>query len=386
MINTAQNPNQMISLSEDRRDKIRGSLIAGAAGDALGYEVEFVYGKGILQKYGEGGITEYALHNGLARISDDTQMTLYTANGLLYGATQAKLNGIEAPMERYIHYAYLDWLETQDGKKNKKPVCWLNNVGDLYSRRAPGNSCLSALRSGRMGTVEEPINHSKGCGGVMRVAPIGLFFKNDGETDRIREIMALGGKAAAITHGHPLGYIPAAGLVHIISRIVYGGCKYGHLPHQILRECRELLAEIYGDDIYTGRMKELIDQAAALANKGGSDMDNIHAIGGGWVGEEALAIAIYCWLRYPSDFDKALIASVNHGGDSDSTGAILGNILGAAVGYEAIGKKWKRNLEFHDLILDLADDLCDESQLGHTSQVWQDKYVRHCYAPVRIHG
>ena len=52
-----------------------------------------------------------------------------------------------------------------------------------------------------------------------------------------------------------------------------------------------------------------------------------------------------------------MIAAVNHGGDSDSTGAVTGNILGAAVGYEAIPQFFKEDLELHDVILHMADDL-----------------------------
>ena len=52
-----------------------------------------------------------------------------------------------------------------------------------------------------------------------------------------------------------------------------------------------------------------------------------------------------------------MIASVNHGGDSDSTGAVTGNILGAAIGYDAIPQFFKDDLEMHDLILHMADDL-----------------------------
>ena len=52
-----------------------------------------------------------------------------------------------------------------------------------------------------------------------------------------------------------------------------------------------------------------------------------------------------------------MIAAVNHGGDSDSTGAVTGNILGAAVGYDAIPQFFKDDLELHDVILHMADDL-----------------------------
>ena len=75
------------------------------------------------------------------------------------------------------------------------------------------------------------------------------------------------------------------------------------------------------------------------------------------VAEETLAIAVYCCAKYFDDFEKAMIASVNHGGDSDSTGAVTGNILGAAIGYEAIPEHFKADLQLHDVILHVADDL-----------------------------
>ena len=52
-----------------------------------------------------------------------------------------------------------------------------------------------------------------------------------------------------------------------------------------------------------------------------------------------------------------MIAAVNHGGDSDSTGAVTGNILGAAIGYDAIPQFFKDDLELHDVILHMAYDL-----------------------------
>ena len=80
-------------------------------------------------------------------------------------------------------------------------------------------------------------------------------------------------------------------------------------------------------------------------------------LGGGWVAEEAAAIAIYCSLAYFDNFERAMIASVNHKGDSDSTGAVTGNILGAAIGYNAIPQHFKDDVELHDVILHVADDM-----------------------------
>lgn len=90
-------------------DKYRGCLIGGAAGDALGYAVEFMSEKSIFKQYGKTGITDYELTNGKALISDDTQMTLFTANGLLVGTTRGKLRGIMAPYTSYIAMSYKDW-------------------------------------------------------------------------------------------------------------------------------------------------------------------------------------------------------------------------------------------------------------------------------------
>ena len=106
--------------------------------------------------------------------------------------------------------------------------------------------------------------------------------------------------------------------------------------------------------------------AVAFAANDKSDADNIRMLGEGWTGEEAWAIALYCAVRHVGSMEEALIAAVNHDGDSDSTGAVCGNIMGAIYGYEAMkckrllcpqGKNLKQILELSDIILTLADDL-----------------------------
>lgn len=176
---------------EPYMDKIKGSLIGGAAGDALGYSVEFSQDFEIFQKYGKQGITEYDLINGVAQISDDTQMTLFTANAILFGETRGATRGIGGDPMMYAPQSYLDWYTTQmlgyeDGTKLHRyngtgGISWLLDVPELYARRAPGNTCLSALNvlsngSVRRDYIGEPMNNSKGCGGIMRVAPLGLHY------------------------------------------------------------------------------------------------------------------------------------------------------------------------------------------------------------------
>ena len=108
-------------------------------------------------------------------------------------------------------------------------------------------------------------------------------------------------------------------------------------------------------------------------------MTAIHQLGEGWVAEETLAIAVYSALKYERDFDKAIRTAVNHNGDSDSTGAVCGNILGTYLGYDAIPKKYKEHLELHDIIMEIADDLYNDCQISEygpiRDEVWESKYV-----------
>ena len=361
-------------------DRFRGCLIGGAAGDALGYAVEFLGENQIFSRYGESGITEYALTNGKAEISDDTQMTLFTATGLLLGTTRGMMRGIMGSYESYIHYAYTDWLKTQEERfplKKEYHYSWLVNVPELFSRRAPGNTCMSALRREEYGTPERPVNDSKGCGGVMRVAPIGLYFNDKHIT--VQGVAEIGAKAAAITHGHILGWMPAAALAQIIHEVSQDDAEI----RDAVQHSLETAAEMWPETKQRAYFISLIEKAVDLAGKDMNDLEAIHRLGEGWVAEETLAIAVYCAVKYADDFDKALIASVNHKGDSDSTGAVTGNILGAKLGLSGITEKYLENLELKDLILEIADDLhhdCQMTEYGEERDpVWIRKYIEMTY-------
>ena len=341
-------------------DRIRGSLIGGAIGDALGYPVEFIYSFEEIQKrYGERGITrldtwqsrlEDAEQAGKAVVSDDTQMTLFTANGLL----NAKKQGIS--LKYGICSAYVEWYLTQIGKKSPKyKDCWISDVPELNHRRAPGNTCMSSLDDFYRGKA--PMNNSMGCGGVMRIAPIPLCAAVQDRMS-IEEADLLAGEAAEITHQHPLGYISAALMSHVIYRLARDIEPTQESMKRYIMEGVEMIRKhykAYYNDVE--RMAELAERAILLLDNGKTDLENISCLGEGWTGEEALAIALYCALKHFDSFEDAMIAAVNHGGDSDSTGAVTGNILGAAIGYEAIPQFYMDDLEMHELILHMADDL-----------------------------
>ncbi len=335
--------------------------MGGAVGDALGWPVEFRRLDEIKKRYGEQGIETLVLNEtGMAEITDDTQMTLFTAEGLLRASTRSNLKGI-CHIPTVVYHAYIRWLHTQSIKcKGREEIIenldgWVSKIKALYARRAPGSSCLSALSSGEMGTIEEPINNSKGCGGVMRVAPVGLMFSK-------KHAFKTGCELAAITHGHPGGYLPAGVHACIISCLIEGM----ELEDAVISAMQELAAYPRNRECL-----DLLNKAVELAKDNNPPENALWQLGEGWVGEEAIAIAVYCSLVYKNDFRKAVCLAVNHNGDSDSTGAITGNILGAYLGIEGIPAEWREHVELKDEIITLANDLL----IGfEDSDNWWNKY------------
>jgi ADP-ribosylglycohydrolase len=316
-------------------NKYKGCLLGLAVGDALGAPVEFLSLDTIKAEYGSAGVTDFYSWGdfGPGSYTDDTQMSLATAVGCIKARQQySKARVVDAAS--VVHRQYLGWLSSQSD-----PANW----------RVPGNTCISALESGKMGTIDRPINDSKGCGGVMRTAPVGLAFDTE-------QSFRLGAEFAAITHGHPSGYLPAGFLAEIISHI----CG-GKTLREAIDKSKKTLVEYEGHE----ETLKSIDLALRLAGGSASVIEAIEQIGEGWVGEEALGIALFCSLRFSDNFKDGVIAAVNHSGDSDSTGSITGAILGTLLGVEAIPKRWIQQLENSSMISEIAENLyrvCGEGE------------------------
>ena len=330
-------------------DQYRGCLLGGAIGDALGYTVEFFSYKTIIQKYGSNGITDFELSHGQALISDDTQMTLATAFGLLATKVRrckdAKKKDYIEEIGRAYRIWYLGQIEELEGNH------WLFGVPGMTDRRAPGNTCLNSLSRTQLGSLDAPINDSCGCGGVMRVAPIGLLFPEDASDFAT----ILGAESAALTHSHELGYLPSAAQAYIVHNLAN---RPGLSVSEATRESIDAIARLFSPSPKRDAFFNLLDKAVDLARQAQSeDVDAINQLGEGWVGDEALAIALYASIRHENDFERAIVAAVNHSGDSDSTGAIAGNILGAKLGASSIPTKYIQNLECRELIDLVAEDL-----------------------------
>jgi ADP-ribosylglycohydrolase len=333
------------------RDRVRGSLLGGAVGDALGAGVEFSTISEIRQQHGPAGVTGFTPAYGhAAPITDDTQLTLFTAEGLIRASVRADRGVCHPPTVMW--FAYQRWLSTQG---EQPPVSmpssgWLVRQPVLHARRAPGNAVLAGLRSGRMGTVDDPENpQSKGCGAVMRSAPFGWLRWSEDRT------WSLAIECAVLTHGHPSGFLSAAAFALIIRRLLDGV----PLAEAVAAARDRLRAE----DERGRETERALAGAMEAAGRGAPTPERVAELGGGWVGEEALAIAVYCALAAPT-VERALLAAVNHSGDSDSTGAICGNLLGAEYGDLALPLHWVADVEGRGLLLEVAEDFAYETLAG----------------------
>ncbi|MCF3136590.1 ADP-ribosylglycohydrolase family protein [Streptomyces olivochromogenes] len=343
------------------RARVRGCLLGGALGDALGYPVEFSSLDRIRAAHGERGVTGPVpgAHGVVGRISDDTQMTLFTAEALVQAHARERHKGIGGGWALLLRRAYERWLETQTKPGPEQaapptsgaPAGGLVTEAWLYSRRAPGNACLSGVAQMYAPDPELPLDgrpgevnpDSKGCGAVMRSAPFGLVNPADAA-------FAMAARGAQITHGHPTGYYASGALAAIVAYLVAGDSLEG----SVLRALR--LLELHpGHEETSADLRRAVD----LAAQGSPTAEKVESLGAGWVAEEALAIGVYCALATPR-VEDALLLSVNHSGDSDSTGSLCGNLLGARHGDVGLPHSWVERVEGRARIAALADDLAAE--------------------------
>lgn len=317
--------------------RILGCLFGGALGDAFGYPVEFKSRAEIREAFGAQGLVEPRLSRGRLVVSDDTQMTLYTADGLLSALALSGVRRSEQVLAR-IRHAYLAWFRTQR-EEFATGAPGVSQHREMWALRAPGSTCLGALRSGARGTIEAPVNDSKGSGAVMRVAPLGLVPAIDAD-----EAFRLAHAAAALTHGHAAARLSAAGLASLLRDLL------DETPMTAALERMEARLARMPDG---GDVVAAVRAARVLAGDGTPPDRAVATLGHGWTGEEALAIGLYAALR-ADRFEDALRLGANHDGDSDTTASIAGQIWGALYGLDPLPHGWIARLDVLDPLCDVA--------------------------------
>jgi len=294
----------LIKVSKQISDSVKGIMWGLALGDALGKPVEFKHLWRIKQDYGPNGITKLPIN---PTWTDDTELTFAVARALMI-----------------THNLSVEEITTQIAEEF---IAWFDNTG-----HSPGGTCIRGTLKYKdtRNWKESGIKASKGCGSAIRVAPIGLFFSDSNVLSKAAYNSSL------ITHAHPTGLAAAVGAAYLV-RLALNGDTVENWPEKV-----KSIVDFVEEPGKTEFCNAIDTAVRAL------DLDDteeaIKSIGDGWIGEEAVAIALYCCLKYPEadDFKNLLILSVNHGGDSDSTGCIAGGIMGARHGFTALGS------EMHD--------------------------------------
>lgn len=313
-------------------DRMHGCIKLGAIGDGYGYVIEFENIYAIFEAYGGPlrfeTIDRWQDRDGRVIASDDTQMTLFTAEGIAIAyENRAQAENLKNLTISEVRQAYLRWYATQARSATVTNDGSLTSFKEMLFPRAPGNTCLSACREGAEAFTppETPINDSMGCGGVMRVAPVAFL------TDlSFKETYELGCATAALTHGHPMGWMPSGVLAYILKALSQGAS---------LRDATNASIDHVRHLTHGTVLIEMIGRALELAGKQKIGPQEIEMIGGGWVGHECLAISLAAALM-DAPLEKMMTVAANHSGDSDSTAAITGQLIGAQLGVSGIRKSW----------------------------------------------
>jgi ADP-ribosylglycohydrolase len=311
------------------KDHFRGCLLGGATGDAKGYH-----------QVSEGG---------KELITDNTQLSIFTVDGMIWADERAKRKGVYAYIP-CLFYSYQKWYYTQTGGLADKDYGFILDGevmqhDELFARRGEGVTSLNALASSiknSYGTIDTRINDLNRPGCVARVAPIGLYFAHDPDM-----AFRIACESAAITHGHTEAIMSAGYMAVLIAFLAQGASLSEAVPHALTR-----LDESDLNDTVTA---DLIRLAVSLAHGRQPIRKTVESIGEGWTAPEATAIATFLALRHGADFAGAIDSATDFDGNTDSVAPICGNIVGTIAGCLEIPTRWILDLELAELITHSAD-------------------------------
>jgi len=319
--------------------KAQGSILGLAIGDALGHPTEFRTREKILASFGPNGVTDFVrLHDPrwpqipiilgtshpAGTYTDDTQMSIAVARGLLETMNEP----LEEKMKAVARH-FVIWADSDE-----------NN-------RAPGETCMRGCTNLAKGIHwrHAGIAESKGCGSAMRVAPIGVLYHNDHDT-----LLEVARASSVMTHGHDAA-LEAAAAGALMVAMAANGAEPEEIYEAIMDLCAPRSAEF---SACMQKVPQFLDAPPEIALSEAG-------LGESWVGDEAIASALYCFWRHKDDYVAGVLEAINTDGDSDSIGCIAGSALGARLGLEAIPQKWRDEVEDSAMLHALGEQLFEAS-------------------------
>lgn len=360
-----------------KSDAYRGCLLGLAIGDAMGYPVDTKTWRQIQEDYGPYGLMGYDLRNGYAEVSSHTQIAVFSCNGLLLGQTRGQVYGKMAPFVRYVGLAQQEWAIGQ--RRYDQPGrnhCWVFRVSEMRHRHCTDTRMVETLNRGKLGSLEDPVNKYDTPASLPSAVAAGIFA--DSGKLKQAECDRLGAESVALTHGHPLAFLPGAVVAHLI-----GGClrqpekPLTRLVKEALRAMQEQFVREYPREV--GQVTALVEQAVSLAEERLTQPYEVMERLKCDTGAEVLAGAVYASLLCEDDFDNAMVIAVNHSGRSAAVSALTGAILGARLGEQTLPEFYMDGLYIADVLRELASDLVQGCPMVRGSLLfdgdWESKYL-----------
>ena len=326
--------------SKDKgKDRIKGTIIAGACGDAFGMPYEGLKKHQIVEYYGTVTAkyrdSEYSYHTkGLAKGSytDDTQLTLATIEAILDF-------DFEEEVARH-------WGELSDHVSNQ---ILAEKIGHyfvkLYKNKqliGAGRATKLALKEALKGTspVKSGLKDAYGCGAAMRISPIALMPLED-LSDQGRSLLELTCLVVQITHNSTVGLNSA----FLVSSMIKNLLRTDNDEALDVEEWLNLasnMASDFDDDTEFSVAGKIRENAPYIHESVDTLADRINTSG---LATESVVLALFAFLKEPEDFEQLMISCVRNGGDTDSIASIAGNFFGALNGFSAIPMKYVINLQ-----------------------------------------
>ena len=354
----------------EKQSAYMGCLLGLAVGDAMGFPVDDKTWEDICAEYGPNGLLGYDLRNGSAEVTSHTQIAAYIANALLVALTR----GRHGSYVQYITLALREWAKRQHFPRDPdKSPFWVSQLPQLRKRACKDARMLDALRAETLGETEHAINNAVSAGSLPEAVAIALFF--DPRRMEPSQVGTLAADALALTHGNPETFLTGVTLAYALAGILQQPeCS---LEEQFLQACSAMQSQ-FGfrfpqGDLVEQRIVSAIEQAKSSQFTPRDGIERLEC----YTASSCLAGAVYACLKYPDDFDNAMILAVNHSGSSSAVAALTGAILGAKMGREALPDFYLESLEAAPALEQLALDLATGSLTsGLFNDDWDHRYVQ----------
>lgn len=341
---------------EVKEDNYTGCLLGGAVGDALGYSSD---------------------NTKELKISANTQLSLFTANALLFGLTRIAIKGVGSELYKWVYWAYKDWYELQEAEKAIEPsllnISWLLNVCELAESRSPVDKTVEILKVFKVANVEEidkGFNNQYDC--VTRVLPVGLSLAEDESLDRVFKLAL---NVAKLTHSDNNACLSSGCIATFIRSLRSNSFD--------MEKSIENTLEVLKHYDNSAHLVEKIEYCKTLLDSNIEDKEITSKLGEGFISEECLLLGLYFSIKYRNDFKQGVMSAIECSKNSSAVGFIVGSILGLINGEKGIPEDLRSEVEIRDILLEIGSDLYllsySDLRLLIEDKKWNRKYVEKRY-------